>query len=117
MGQYQRHRPRPFAALMHEVHIDPVNAGAVMGQTVQLRFLGAPIIMLPPIGNERLQIQGIGPVLPAGALQSVRPADMLQPVLQIFKHFIGYIDRKTFNSHTNASFKSKDNGGSVERQT
>ncbi len=78
VGQDERQRVRPHAGLVHEVHPETFEPGcpelgAVLGRRVERGFLGGPVEPVGPVRHQLLQVSELGAVLPACAVDLIRP--------------------------------------------
>src|SRR5438093_1588587 len=87
----------PLAAHVDEVDRHPVDLGAELRISIHRVFVLAPVVALDPVGDQLLEVGGVGAVLPAIVCEVVDPACELEARLQIVEHFIGYIDAKRTN--------------------
>ena len=82
---------------MDEVDRHPVDLGAELRISIHRVFVLAPVVALDPVGDQLLEVVGVGAVMPAFVCEVVGPARELEARLQIVEHFIGYIDAKRTN--------------------
>jgi hypothetical protein len=81
--QHQRRGVRLGGARVQEVQVGSVDRGDELGNRVERRLLGAPVVLAGPVGGELVQVTGGDAALPAGAGQAGRPAGPGQAVAEV----------------------------------
>src|SRR5262249_48633890 len=61
-------------------------------ELIEKPFLRAPVVLIPPVGDQFLEVLPIGSVVPATSGDFVREARLGQPLFQINEHSVGHLD-------------------------
>src|SRR5258706_16229993 len=77
------------------VKIDRVDLHRVLSELIQRGFVLAPVVLVAPIVDERPEILQIDPVVPSWR-NLIRPAHVLQSLLQIHKRRVRHCDPEWF---------------------
>jgi hypothetical protein len=64
MQQHQRHGVRPNTGLMEKVQVHATERHSKVAEGIELRLMRAPVVLRPPVLDERLEIGQIRTVLP-----------------------------------------------------
>ena len=81
--EQQRGGVRLGGAQVQEVHAGPVDRGDELGEGVERRLVGPPVVLLGPVVGELTQVAGRNAALPAGAGQVAGPAGPGQPLAEV----------------------------------
>ena len=73
-----------------------VYSGFEMVPAIHGPFLGTPVVLSAPVGNELPDIGEVRAVIPVRVGQLARPAHAVEPLLQIVQHCIWNSNRKRF---------------------
>ena len=87
-------RVRVGRALVDEVNVEAVDAGLEVVEAVERPLLRAPVVLVPPVRHQLAHVVQVAAVGPAGALQLVGEARVLEPRLQIVQHGIRHVDHE-----------------------
>src|SRR5262245_35160313 len=77
---------------MDEVNVQAVDFGGELVELVEPPLGGAPVELLPPVGDELLHVREVRPVVPARSGDLTRVARAGQPLLQVHQHGVGHAD-------------------------
>jgi hypothetical protein len=72
-----------FSTFVHVVELNTVDLDNMVLEPIEVAFVAAPLIRVPPISTELFQITQVRPILPRLAWNFVRPTDPRQPLLQM----------------------------------
>src|SRR5262249_19041044 len=92
--EQERHWTRTDAGLVDEVQVDAADRRGELAPSVELGLLGAPVVAVAPVGDERFHVGEVGAVPPRLAGNLVRPAHPGGAVAQIFEDGAGDADRE-----------------------
>ena len=88
MGQEQRRRIPRLSRHVGIVQVVARDGDLVIVQAVERRLLGPPVIVLGPVGAQRLKIGDVGAELPGVAKRLVGPAGGAEPAAQVVEHLV-----------------------------
>ena len=88
VANHQGHRVGPTARFMDEVHVYAVNRCLEMGETVDPRFLRAPIKAINPIGAKLFEIVHISAVVPTTIIRHFVPRVVFDPPKDTLNSFV-----------------------------
>src|ERR1700733_1929727 len=88
-----------LAAHVHKVDVESIECDPVLRELVQVCLLSPPVVAIPPVISQRLQISETRAQLPTDVLELVRPARGIEPALQIRNQRLRHIYRELFYSH------------------
>jgi len=71
---------------------DIVHASREVRKSIELRFVLAPVVCVTPVGDELLQVVDVGACAAASALDLVRPARVLQSLVEVTQDLWSDVD-------------------------
>lgn len=82
---------------MNEMNANPVDLGPVLREGVDASLKAAPVILVAPVGNERLGLLEGDALRPVTDGFSLRPPNGRQPTLEIVECLLRYLDLEWSN--------------------
>lgn len=92
VGQHDRQGVGAVAPDVNEVDAQPADLGLIVRQRVQPRFLGVPVEPRAPVLCQLADVVEVGPVVPAGAVDRVRPPGSREPITQVVEDVVFDMD-------------------------
>ena len=83
VADQQRPRPLDRRGGVDEVDVGSVDLGAEVVPGLQLRLVLPPVVLVPPVLAELLEVSQVGAVVPAGVGDLVRPPGPPEALLQV----------------------------------
>ena len=88
------------ARLVDEVEVDAVHRGPELGELVEARLDGPPVVALQPVVHELAEVADVDAVVPRGAIGHVDPAGASQPVVEVVQDGLVHVDAIGLDVHT-----------------
>ena len=86
MSKNERKRIRAFTALVNEVDVDIIHFGFEMREFVERCFVLPPVVSVPPIVDELLEVIAIGVCIPICARYLIGRPRFFKPLPQVAQH-------------------------------
>lgn len=83
---------------MEEMNVEAINLGLKLAQRIQPRLAGPPIIMVPPMLDQRANIRQLCALAPIVDQLCLGPARAINPLVQIDQIRLGNIEGKGVDS-------------------
>ena len=99
VGHDQRDGVFLAALVMDEMNRYVVDYHAIVGESVHLRFVLAPVVVVQPVVEQRLQIGLLGAVAPRLVAEVIGQLRIAQATLEVFELAFGDVDLKLFRAH------------------
>jgi hypothetical protein len=99
MGDEERQRRRPAAPRMDEVDAETVDIHAAVGERVHRALFTPPVESRAPVLDDVPEVGEAGAVVPAGALDLVRPARAAEALPQVVERRLRDVDDEGARLH------------------
>ena len=99
MGDEERQRRWPVAPRVDEVDAETVHAGPEVGERVHRALLTPPVESRAPVLDDVPEVGEAGAVVPAGALDLVRPARAAEALPQVVERRLRNVDDEGARLH------------------
>jgi hypothetical protein len=76
------------------MHPGAIDVRHEMREQVELTLMTAPVVLVAPVGNQRIQIVRIAAALPSGVGENAHAAPAMEARAQIVQHLPGDADAK-----------------------